>query len=100
MPRSSRAIRRGLIQCRKNPVVRNDQLLGAAAQLIDVIWATPPTSNAGRAAKVRVFLTNIANSGLPGSNPDLDWDVSLCRRLVLEYAGMTEADAVKFTRNA
>jgi hypothetical protein len=97
VPRSSRAIRRGLIQSRKNPVVRNDQLLGAAAQLIDVIWATPPTSNAGRAAKVRVFLTNIANSGLPGSDPDLDWDV---RRLVLEYAGMTEADAVKFTRNA
>jgi hypothetical protein len=74
-----------------------DKLYAQADKLIRQLWALPPASSAGRAAKVRVFFKWVALDHFNGPDADLDWDNSLARQLLLEYAGLSEAEAVKLT---
>jgi hypothetical protein len=74
-----------------------DKFYDRADVLIRSMWAMPAQTNAGRAAKVRVFFEHVAGDFFKGQEPDLDWDAMLGRKLLLEYAGMNEADAVMLT---
>ena len=57
--------------------------------LCERLMATPALTQAGRAAKVRVLLTDILGDQWRGPDRDLDWDISLARTALGEFAGMT-----------
>lgn len=74
-----------------------DQYEEKALRVINAMWAIPAQTNAGRAAKLRVFFKHVAGDRFSGPVLDLDWDNDLARKLLLEYAGMSEAEAVTLT---
>jgi hypothetical protein len=82
---------------RSAAIAEADKFLDKADKLTRKMWALPATSSAGRVAKARVFFKHIALEHFHGPDSELDWDMSLARQLLLEYAGLTEADAVKLT---
>ena len=51
--------------------------------------ATPALTQAGRAAKVRVLLSDILGDGWRGPEEDLDWHIAQARALLGEFAGMS-----------
>lgn len=54
--------------------------------------ATIPRCQAGKAAKVRALIVHICPTNWRGPGRDLDWDISEPRRLLSEFAGMTEEE--------
>ena len=74
-------------------VDKSDIFPRKAEELITRMWRIIAHSDAGRAAKVRVFMRHVAGNDFIGPIPrDLDWDIRLYRELLLDLAGMTEAD--------
>jgi hypothetical protein len=69
-----------------------DELNRRACELMDQLWAMPCRTHADRTVKCRVFLKHVAGSSWLGPDADLDWDISVARRLFLEFGGMTEDD--------
>jgi len=70
-----------------------DVFFNRADDLIHVMWSKTAKTNAGRAAKCRIFLLHVVDdSEWLGPDSDLDWDISLGRRLMFELAGMSAAD--------
>ena len=63
-----------------------------ADRLCERLMATPALTQAGRAAKVRVLLSDILGDGRPGPEQDLDWHVAQARALLGEFAGMSAED--------
>jgi hypothetical protein len=53
------------------------------------MMAIPCTTQAGRAAKVRALLIHVMRSDWRGPDELLDWDKSMARRLLGEFAGMS-----------
>jgi hypothetical protein len=61
-----------------------------ASRLFEQMLALPASTQAGRAAKVRTLLANIRDWRGPGA--DLDWEIDMMRKLLGEYAGMSEEE--------
>jgi hypothetical protein len=53
------------------------------------MMAIPCTTQAGRAAKVRAALVHAMRSEWRGPDSELDWDKSVARALLGEFAGMS-----------
>jgi hypothetical protein len=53
------------------------------------MMAIPSTTQAGRAAKVRALLIHVMRDEWLGPDSDLDWDKSMARTLLGEFAGMS-----------
>jgi hypothetical protein len=85
---------------RDDAIADTDLVFEKVNRLIEAMWTMPAQTNAGRAAKLRVFFKHIALDHFKGPDSELDWDNSLARRLLLEYAGMSEDDAVRLTSEA
>ena len=51
--------------------------------------AIPCTTQAGRAAKVRALIIHVVRDEWRGPDSELDWDKSVARALLGEFAGMS-----------
>jgi len=72
-----------------------DALHTPADLLCERLMATPALTQAGRAAKVRVLLLGSMHSecnNWRGPDELLDWDISLTRAVLAEFAGMSEGE--------
>jgi hypothetical protein len=56
------------------------------------MMALPAHTQAGRAAKVRTLLLYAAGDDWRGPSRDLDWEIGAARRLLGEFAGMSEEE--------
>ena len=56
------------------------------------MMAIPCTAQAGRAAKVRALLVHVMRGDWRGPDSELDWDKSMARVLLGEFAGMSEKE--------
>jgi hypothetical protein len=67
--------------------------LGDMEREIDLVFrrmiGIPATTQAGRAAKVRIFLVHVGRSNWRGPGGPLDWDHEMARTLLGEFAGMS-----------
>jgi ketosteroid isomerase-like protein len=70
-------------------MVEVDALTSAQDRLYEKMTATPATTQAGRAAKVRAFLVHAGGEEWRGPDGDLDWTESVARALLGELAGMS-----------
>ena len=57
--------------------------------LFEHLMSMPTTTQPGRAAKVRAFLTHVAGNGWRGPADDLDWEIHWARAFLGEFAGMS-----------
>jgi hypothetical protein len=77
---------------RAKGIIDADVVWDDTVKLIEQMWARPATTIEGRAAKVRVFLNHAAIDGDWWERECDEWDRGMARRLLLDLAGMTEAD--------
>jgi hypothetical protein len=63
-----------------------------AGPLFERMMALPTQTQAGRAAKVRTFLSYVAGDDWRGPSRDLDWEIEAARKLLGEFAGMSEEE--------
>jgi hypothetical protein len=77
---------------REAAVVECERLTSQGASLFARMIALPAQTQAGRAAKVRTFLSFVANDDWRGPSRDLDWEIEGARKLLGEFAGMTEEE--------
>jgi hypothetical protein len=64
----------------------------SADRLCERLMAPPALTQAGRAAKVRVLLSDILGDKWRGVADDLDWDIAQARTVLGEFAGMSAED--------
>ena len=50
------------------------------------------TTQPGRAAKVRALIIHVLRTEWRGPGRDLDWEIEMPRKLLGEFAGMTEEE--------
>jgi hypothetical protein len=77
---------------RASAINAQDKIFSEADVLTRRMWSLKAETNVGRAAKVRVLIRHIMLGDWEGPDADLDWDIELCRKLLIEFAGMGEAD--------
>jgi hypothetical protein len=63
-----------------------------AGPLLARMLALPAQTQAGRAAKVRTFLWYVAGDDWRGPSRDLDWEIETARKLLGEFASMSEEE--------
>ena len=77
---------------REKAVVEIQEVDGKGAQLFARMIALPAQTQAGRAAKVRTLLSYAAGDDWRGPSADLDWEIEAARKLLGEFAGMSEEE--------
>jgi hypothetical protein len=56
------------------------------------MMSIPATTQPGRAAKVRALIIHVLRTEWRGPGRDLDWEIEMPRKLLGEFAGMTEEE--------
>ena len=77
---------------RESAVAECEHLINRGGQLFARMIALPAQTQAGRAAKVRTFLAFVANDDWRGPSRNLDWEIDAARKLLGEFAGMSEEE--------
>lgn len=90
--RWERVKRFGIESGREAAVEENCRYVEEACNLTERMFAIVAASRVGRAAQLRVLFRHVMEREWEGPAQELDWDVSLARRLFLRTAGLTEAD--------
>lgn len=65
-----------------------DAILDDHSALVEKALSMPATTPAERAAQVRILLDHVMPASWLGNDEDLDWEVSMARRLLLKFAGL------------
>ncbi|MGO4673825.1 hypothetical protein AB4Z40_13095 [Bosea sp. 2YAB26] len=65
-----------------------EAILDDHSALVEKALSMPANSPAERAAQVRILLDHVMPASWLGEDEDLDWEVSMARRLLLKFAGL------------
>jgi hypothetical protein len=82
---------------REAAITRGAELMRRADALIKQVWSTPCQSDTDRVVKTRIFLKHIGGKEWCGPDRDLDWEIGLGRRLLIEFSSMSTAEATLYT---
>jgi hypothetical protein len=77
---------------REKAVDECEDIHSQAGALLERMLALAALTQAGRAAKVRTLLRYVAGDDWRGPGNDLDWEIGVARKLLGEFAGMSEKE--------